>query len=266
MNFYNNIKVSIVTISYNQADYIEKCIKSVINQDYKNLEYILIDANSNDGTREIIEKYRQDIDVIMIERDKGPADGLNKGFNLSSGQVFGFINADDYLLPNAVSTVIKSNKINNHDVVSGNGYIVDKNGIIKNHFISRRFNLKHYCFGASVLCQQSTFFTRKIYNKVGGFNVNNKIAWDGEFWVDCALNSAKFSNINKYFSCFRVYGNTITSQNKSRFVHFEEMYKKVFKKKIPKNYKILSVIYKIFQLIKTPAIIFYRLKYGKIIK
>lgn len=261
-----DLRVSIVTISYNQAEYIEECILSVINQDYPNLEYILVDANSTDGTREIIEKYRDDIDIIIIEKDRGPADGLNKGFKSSSGQVLGFINADDYLLPNAISSIVKSKILKSYDLISGNGYIVDSDGTVKNHFISRKFNLKHYCLGASVLCQQSTFFTREIFNKVGGFNINNRIAWDGEFWVDCALNSAKFSNSNEYFSCFRIYENTITSLNKSDFTHFEEMYEKVYKRKKPNYYKLLSIFFRISQLFINPTILFYRLKYGKIIK
>ena len=84
------MKFSIVTISYNQAQFLEQAIRSVIEQDYPDVEYIVVDPGSTDGSREIIERYRDRIDRIIFEPDKGPADGLNKGFAQATGDVFGF--------------------------------------------------------------------------------------------------------------------------------------------------------------------------------
>ena len=89
------MKISVVTISYNQACYLEQTIISVLNQDYENVEYIVVDPGSTDGSRDIIEKYRNRIQHIIYERDVGPADGLNKGFAVATGDVFYFINSDD---------------------------------------------------------------------------------------------------------------------------------------------------------------------------
>jgi len=88
------MRVSIVTISYNQARFLEQAIRSVINQDYPDIEYIVVDPGSTDGSRGIIEKYQNRIDKIIFDPDEGPADGLNKGFAHATGDIFGFINAD----------------------------------------------------------------------------------------------------------------------------------------------------------------------------
>src|SRR6056297_1925233 len=98
------MKFSIVTISYNQVEFLSQCIDSVFSQDVEDLEYIIVDPGSTDGSRELIEAYSDRI-VKVFEKDKGPADGLNKGFDVATGDVYGFINSDDYLLPGALRSV-----------------------------------------------------------------------------------------------------------------------------------------------------------------
>ena len=95
------MRVSIVTISFNQAEFLERAIRSVIEQDYPDVEYIVVDPGSTDGSREIIEKYRSRISKVILEPDTGPANGLNKGFAAATGEIFGYINADDAFLPKA---------------------------------------------------------------------------------------------------------------------------------------------------------------------
>jgi len=93
------MKFSIVTISYNQAQFLEKAILSVLNQEGVGLEYIVVDPGSTDGSREIIERYRDRFGHVVFEKDHGPADGLNKGFQYATGDVYGYLNSDDVLLP-----------------------------------------------------------------------------------------------------------------------------------------------------------------------
>ena len=88
------IKITIVTISFNQARFLDQAIKSVLEQDYPLVEYIVVDPGSTDGSREIIEGYRSSIDHIIFDRDEGPADGLNRGFSMAKGQIFGFRYSD----------------------------------------------------------------------------------------------------------------------------------------------------------------------------
>src|ERR1039458_1375445 len=96
-------RVSIVTISFNQAEFIERTILSVLTQDYLDIEYIVVDPGSTDGSRDIIERYRSRISKIILRPDRGAADGLNNGFAEATGEIFGFLNSDDLLRPGARS-------------------------------------------------------------------------------------------------------------------------------------------------------------------
>ena len=94
-------KISIVMPSYNQVQFIERSILSVLNQDYPNIELIIIDGGSNDGTVEVIKKYEKHITFWVSEKDKGQSDALNKGFKHCTGEIYGWLNSDDLYLPNA---------------------------------------------------------------------------------------------------------------------------------------------------------------------
>tara|TARA_Y100001958_G_C21241649_1_gene569567 strand:- start:3250 stop:4014 length:765 start_codon:yes stop_codon:yes gene_type:complete len=103
----NNPKISIVTVVKNNVNTIEKCIKSVLNQKYKNIEYIVIDSNSEDGTGDIINKFKDKISVTIREEDAGIWDAMNKGVKLATGEIIGFLNADDFYYENALEIVQK---------------------------------------------------------------------------------------------------------------------------------------------------------------
>jgi glycosyltransferase involved in cell wall biosynthesis len=98
-------KISIVTACLNSIDYIEETIKSILNQNYPNLEYIIIDGGSTDGTIEVIEKYKSQIKYFISEKDLGHANALNKGFKISTGEIMGFLNADDIYMPWTFETI-----------------------------------------------------------------------------------------------------------------------------------------------------------------
>ncbi len=211
------MKVSIVTISYNQVRYLEQAICSVLEQDYPNIEYIVVDAGSTDGSREIIEKYRDQIDQIIFESDDGPADGLNKGFQHANGDIFGYLNSDDILLPNAVSQIAQAfHKNSDASVISGHGAIIDADGRIRKQVYSHRFNLNAYAYGVCVLVQQASFFRKDDFFRVGCFNPFNRVSWDGELWADMALSGAKFSRLHSYLANFRVHGKSITGSGEYR--------------------------------------------------
>src|SRR5271170_7307769 len=101
-------RVSIVTVSFNQASFLERAIRSVLEQDYPDIEYIVVDPGSTDGSRDIIDRYRSQISKIILEPDTGPANGLNKGFAAASGNIFGYINADDAYLPGAIAKAVSA--------------------------------------------------------------------------------------------------------------------------------------------------------------
>jgi glycosyltransferase involved in cell wall biosynthesis len=101
-------KVSIVTISYNQCAFLERAIQSVLAQNYPEVEYIVVDPGSTDGSRDIIERYRSRISKLILEPDKGPVDGLNKGFSVATGEIYGYLNADDEFLPGAIDKAMRA--------------------------------------------------------------------------------------------------------------------------------------------------------------
>lgn len=205
------MKFSIVTISYNQAQFLERAIKSVLGQPGVQIEYIVVDPGSTDGSRTIIEKYREKISVPIFERDKGPADGLNKGFAAASGDILGYLNSDDFYLPGALEKVSSYFARNpDADVVVGHGYVVDAEGRPLRRFRSPPFSAYRFAYGHSYVLQQSTFFRRQAFEKAGGFNIANRTSWDGELVLTMAMQGAKIKVIPEYLSAFTIHAGSIT--------------------------------------------------------
>jgi glycosyltransferase involved in cell wall biosynthesis len=179
------MKISIITPVYNQVDYIEQTILSVINQDYDNYEYIIIDGGSTDGTLDIIKSYASKITTWISETDTGMYDALNKGFALSTGDIMAWINSDDLLLPNALQNMnrIMSDLPNVNWVQGLNGFIDLEGKIIKTGypkpFSFIKFLNKDYKF----IQQESTFWRRSLWENAGAYmNTDLKLAGDFELW------------------------------------------------------------------------------------
>jgi glycosyltransferase involved in cell wall biosynthesis len=214
------MKVSIVTISYNQAKYLEEAIRSVVEQDHDNFEYIVVDPGSTDGSRDIIERYRDRIDKIIFAPDNGPADGLNKGFAEATGDIFGFLNSDDMLLPGALTQVVGSFALHSRaDVISGHGIVVDPNGKEIRRVFSDRFNKVMAAYGACILVQPSTFFRSRIFRRIDGFNIANRSNWDAELFIDMSLHQARFKTVSCMISQYRVHSDSITGSAKLHELH-----------------------------------------------
>ncbi len=116
-------KVSIITPSFNQGQFLEASIRSVLEQDYPNIEYIIVDGNSKDESGEIIKKYQNHLAWWVSEKDKGHADALNKGFSHATGEILAWLNSDDIYFPNAVSeaiSVLRSHLCSQTDQLSTN--------------------------------------------------------------------------------------------------------------------------------------------------
>src|SRR5262249_49587130 len=188
--------LSIVTISFNQALFLEECIDSVARQRVDGVEYIVVDPGSTDGSRDILARRRRDIDRAVLEPDQGPADGLNKGFAAARNDIFGYVNADDRLLPGTASFVREFfAEHTDVDVLCGAIRLIDREGRPSPRArVSDRFEVARYAAGVCTIGQQATFFRRSAFERAGGFNTANRIAWDGELMVDMALAGARFSN------------------------------------------------------------------------
>ncbi|TRX01782.1 glycosyltransferase family 2 protein [Candidatus Methylobacter oryzae] len=257
------MKISIVTISYNQVQYLEKAIRSIIDQDFDDLEYIVVDPGSNDGSRDIIEKYRSKITQILYEPDKGPADGLNNGFRLATGDIFGFINADDELLPGALQKI--AGYFEQHpqiDVACGSGYIIDKTGVIVRKIMPTRYSKRLAAYGAVTFIQQGTFFSRSAFYSTAGFNINNRTCWDGELLLDMAINVCKFGAFYQDIAAFRIYDSSISGSGRLNALYQHDC-NRLFSKAMgrPMNFmdKLLMKIYLLEKWITNPAVTFNRI-------
>lgn len=206
------MKISVVTISFNQAQFLKECIDSVVSQDHPDIEHIVVDPGSTDGSRDIIDSYGARV-LRIYEKDRGPADGLNKGFARATGDIFCFLNSDDFFRPGALSTIAPhfNGQI---DVLSGHTDIVDAEGRFRRRVYSDAFDLHAMAYGQCFLMQPSTFFTADIFRKVGGFNLDNRSSWDAELFLEFGIAGARFALVDEFLSAYRVHSESITGSRR----------------------------------------------------
>lgn len=210
------MKVSIVTISLNQAPYLERSMRSILDQNHTDIEYIVVDPGSTDGSRAIIDRYRGRIAHTILEPDNGPVDGLNGGFARASGDICGYINSDDALLPGAVRHVITAFERNPAaDLIYGHGCYVDEGDRVLRRFRSTPFYLRGCPYGSINIMQQATFFRRRAFRDVGGFNRDNRTCWDFELCVDFALRGKRLVRVNDYLGLFRIHAGSISGSGRA---------------------------------------------------
>lgn len=190
--------VSIITVVKNNVDTIEEAILSIINQTYSNVQYIVIDGGSTDGTLDILNKYYKlnNINILVSEQDYGIADAWNKGIKLSSGSIIGLLNSDDvYHHDNILNAVNKFKEINFSDVVLyGTAIFVDKfNKPVSTN--NRLYNKSRLDYGFGFM-HTSCFCTKNLYNKIGLFNESARIAVDTEFLLRCVKANIQFLHCN----------------------------------------------------------------------
>jgi glycosyltransferase involved in cell wall biosynthesis len=177
--------VSVVTPSYQMAHFLEETIQSVLGQDYPRIDHIVMDGGSTDGTLEILRKYEGRL-RYSSGPDGGQSDAINRGFEISRGQIFTFLNADDTYLPGAVSTAVKS-MLARKDVglVYGDAYHVHEDGSIMGPYPTRPYDyesLSRNCY----ICQPASFMWRDVFLAVGGINKKLHIALDYDLWMRIA--------------------------------------------------------------------------------
>ena len=180
------MKISIITVVFNGESTLEDSINSVISQNYKDLEYIIIDGNSTDNTINIINSYKDHISYFISETDGGIYDAMNKGIALASGDVVGILNSDDlYQSPNVLNLVMEQFKNDNSiDIVYGDLVYVKSYNV--NHVVrywkSKPFN-KYFFEMGNVPPHPSLFLKRKIYDEAGMFNLKYRLAADYEYML-----------------------------------------------------------------------------------
>jgi len=178
---------SVVTPSFNQGAYLEKTILSVLEQEYPNLEYIVIDGGSTDSSVEIIKKYEKHLKYWVSEPDRGQSHAINKGLSVASGDVLAWLNSDDWFTPGTLKKVghlfTSSSEI---DVVVGTGDIVDHAGRVVHHKEPPSQITLEIIFdwlNSGGFMQPSTFFKRSVWEKVGPIDEQIHIAFDVDLWI-----------------------------------------------------------------------------------
>ncbi|MBS4033328.1 MAG: glycosyltransferase [Ignavibacterium sp.] len=200
-------KISIVTPSFNQGQFLEESIRSVLLQNYPNLEYIIMDGGSTDNSVEIIKKYEQYLTYWTSGQDKGQADAIYKGFELATGQIIAYINSDDYYLPRAFEMVARKFVKKNAEFLIGSCYHIDNMSNIVRKYYGFSQNTKSLLINGMYFCQQSCFWSREAFFSVGGFDRKLHYCFDYDLFLRL---TEKYSPITvlKTLAVYRRHPNT----------------------------------------------------------
>lgn len=188
----NSPLVSIITPSYNQGRYIRETIESVINQDYPNLEYIVVDGGSSDDTLAILEQYSQSDERFRFisEKDRGQSHAINKGLAMAKGEIIGWLNSDDTYLPGAIRKAVKA--LQEHPdwaMVYGKANTIDENSQkLSDYYVApASYQL---LFNGCMICQPATFIRKNVFQGVGGVDESLQFCMDYDLWIRIAKKHA----------------------------------------------------------------------------
>lgn len=235
------MKISIVTISFNQEKYLPACIESILNQIDCEVEYIVVDPGSTDGSRAIIDSYGDRI-VKVYEKDDGPADGLNRGFARATGDVYGFINSDDYLLPGALKEVAEIFQASDGNMfLTGGGFTENEAGS-RSRIYPNQLTMQGMLHRSDVMFQQATFFPAVLYRQVKGFNIKNETCWDYELFLKFLLLGARHQVIRKDLAVFRLYQGSISGSGRLETKYLKEL-DKLFVECTGRKRNILDILH-----------------------
>ncbi|MBA2656791.1 MAG: glycosyltransferase [Tatlockia sp.] len=224
------MKISIITPSYNQGQFIERTLLSVAKQTGGEIEHVVFDGNSSDNTVEVL-KQNAELVRWVSEADKGQTDAVNKGIRATSGEIIGWLNSDDIYYPGAIATVLEFFEKNPEiDIIYGMADHIDINDMPFETYPSEPWDferLKETCF----ICQPALFFRRRLVAKYGLLDESLNYCMDYEFWLRLGKAGVKFAYLEKKLAGSRLYADNKTLGAKVK-VHYEinEMFRKKFGK------------------------------------
>jgi glycosyltransferase involved in cell wall biosynthesis len=212
-------KISIITPSFNQVKFLEKTILSVLNQNYCNLEYIIVDGGSTDGSLEIIKKYEKHLAWWISKKDNGQTGAINKGLRQVTGTWVGWQNSDDIYYKNAFYD-FASVALKNPDagLIFGNMMLIDENENIIRDIKYVKPTYKSVLAEGCVLANQSAFWRTSLHQKIGYLNERYQYSFDYE-WFLRVLNNSTAIHINKFWGAYRIHKDTKSTQYHDRFLY-----------------------------------------------
>lgn len=208
--------VSIITPSFNQVRYLETTIRSVLEQDYPNLEYLIVDGGSTDGSVDVIKRYSDRLAWWVSEKDKGQTDAINKGFARARGEILAWINSDDTYEPGAISAAVKY--LREHPdagLVYGDAHFIDEQGRVIGRFAARQTDYLRLRQGYVHIPQQAAFFRADLWREVGPLDPSFYFAMDYDLWVRLAAR-APIQYTPQLWANFRLHssGKTIAADDR----------------------------------------------------
>ena len=219
-NQKNNFpKISIITPSYNQGNFLEETIRSILLQGYPNLEYIIIDGGSTDDSVEIIKKYEPWLTYWVSEKDLGQSHAINKGLKIVTGEIINWINSDDYLEEDSLF-LIASEKIKNPDIHAFQFSLFNEIDGVKRLFNNwNNVNDEVQCFSDPIITQPSTFYTSLAVSKMGPLNTQLHYVFDYEWWLKFLflLGIHKVKVLSTPVATYRIHERTKSSQVWTKF-------------------------------------------------
>ena len=218
MNKNMTPRISIITPVLNRVQYLEETILSVISQGYPDLEYIIIDGGSTDGTLEIIKKYEKSISYWISEPDDGMYYALQKGFCRSSGEIMAWLNSDDIYKPGSLNMIASIFNDTGVEWISGMGSLYNKDGYcVKSNNLMKWSKSKIWFSDNIWIQQENVFWKRSLWKKSGGF-ISTEFRYSGDFELWCRFfQNAELYSVHTSFAGFRLHGSQFTSDFRQEY-------------------------------------------------
>ena len=211
-------RISIITPSFNQVEFLERTIRSVVEQDYPNIEYIVIDGGSTDGSVELIKRYENRLAYWVSEKDRGQAHAINKGLQRATGDWVAWQNSDDSYYPGVLLQFAAAVEANSAaQVIIGNMNLIDRDDLILRDLKYVRPTYKSLLSEGMILANQSTFWQRSVHQELGLLSENFDCAFDYEWFLRLLANNRSTMHVNETWGALRVHGDTKTSNRQDVF-------------------------------------------------
>lgn len=199
-------KITIVTPSYNQGQFLEETILSVVGQQYPNLEFIIIDGGSTDNSVEVIKKYEKHLNCWVSEKDNGQGAAINKGFARATGDIMAWLNSDDMYLPGTLLNIASKLNSTSPEIVFGNCIHIRENSpLVTGSDVQGRHTTMNLVL-ADYIIQPSTFWTKDLWLKTGTLDESLVFGFDWEWFIRAKKAGGIFTPEVKYLSLYRIHG------------------------------------------------------------